>query len=47
MEKALREMVSKTYHSQTPYFKKLFAFLGPLMDGDLEIEIYEELVRIR
>lgn len=34
-------------HSSTPYFKELFGFLKPLLDGPLEIEMYDELARIR
>ena len=33
-------------HSSTPYFKELFSFLKPLLDGAPEIDMYEELARI-
>ena len=34
-------------HSATPYFKELFGFLKLLLDGPPEIEMYDELARIR
>ena len=34
-------------HSSTPYFKELFAFLQPLLDGPPEIEMYDEIAQIR
>ena len=34
-------------HSATPYFKELFDVLKPLLDGAPEIEIYDELARLR
>ena len=34
-------------HSSTPYFKELFEVLKPLLDGAPEIEMYEELARLR
>ena len=34
-------------HSSTPYFKELFGFLKPLLDGAPEIDMYEELARVR
>ena len=34
-------------HSSTPYFKELFSFLKPLLDGPAEIDMYDELARIR
>ena len=34
-------------HSSTPYFKELFSFLKPLLDGALEIDMYDEIARIR
>jgi len=34
-------------HSSTPYFKELFGFLKPLLDGAPEIGIYDELARVR
>jgi quinol monooxygenase YgiN len=34
-------------HSSTPYFKELFGALKSLLDGAPEIEMYDELVRVR
>jgi quinol monooxygenase YgiN len=34
-------------HSSTPYFKKLFGALQAMLDGEPEIEMYDELVRVR
>ena len=34
-------------HSSTPYFKELFGALKPILDGAPEIEMYDELVRLR
>jgi len=34
-------------HSSTPYFKELFGALKPLLDGAPEIEMYDELARVR
>jgi quinol monooxygenase YgiN len=34
-------------HSSTPYFKKLFGALKSLLDGAPEIEMYDELARLR
>ena len=34
-------------HSSTPYFKELFGALKPLLDGAPEIEMYDELARLR
>jgi len=34
-------------HSATPYFNELFSFLKPLLDGPPEIDMYDELARIR
>ena len=33
-------------HSSTPYFKELFATLGPLLDGAPEIEMYDEIAQL-
>ena len=33
-------------HSATQYFKELFSFLKPLLDGPPEIDMYDELARI-
>ena len=33
-------------HSSTPYFKELFKFLEPLLDGAPEIDMYEELAQL-
>ena len=32
-----------THHSSTPYFKQLFATIGPLLDGSPSVEMYEEV----
>jgi len=34
------------YHSSTPYFQELFAAIGPILDGQPSIEMYEELAAI-
>jgi len=34
-------------HSSTPYFKELFSELKLLLDGAPEIEMYDELARLR
>lgn len=34
-------------HSSTPYFKELFGELKSLLDGAPEIEMYDELARLR
>ncbi len=34
-------------HSSTPYFKELFGALKSLLDGAPEIEMYDELARVR
>jgi quinol monooxygenase YgiN len=34
-------------HSATPYFKELFGALKTLLDGPPEIEMYDELARLR
>jgi len=34
-------------HSSTPYFKELFGALKALLDGPPEIEMYDELARLR
>ena len=34
-------------HSSTPYFKELFGTLKPMLDGAPEIEMYDELDRLR
>ena len=34
-------------HSSTPYFKELFNVLKLLLDGAPEIEMYDELARLR
>ncbi len=31
------------HHSSTPYFKELFATIGPLLDGSPSVEMYEEV----
>jgi quinol monooxygenase YgiN len=34
-------------HSSTPYFKEFFGALKSMLDGAPEIEMYDELVRVR
>ncbi|RJP43891.1 MAG: antibiotic biosynthesis monooxygenase [Desulfobacteraceae bacterium] len=34
-----------TAHSSTPYFKALFKTIRPMLDGDPEIAMYDELKR--
>ena len=34
-------------HSSTPYFKELFATLGPLIDGAPQIEMYDEIAQLK
>jgi quinol monooxygenase YgiN len=34
-------------HSSTPYFKELFGELKSLLDGAPEIEMYDELARLK
>ena len=36
-----------SYHSSTPYFKELFRLLGSILEGEPEIEMYEEIVGIK
>ena len=32
-----------SFHSSTPYFKEMFCAIGPLLDGDPEIDMYNEI----
>ena len=32
-----------SFHSSTPYFKEMFGTIGPLLDGDPEIEMFNEI----
>ena len=34
-------------HSSTPYIKELFETLQPMLDGAPEIEMYDELIRLK
>ena len=34
-------------HSTTPYFKELFGALAPLLDGAPEIEMYDEIAKLK
>lgn len=36
-----------SYHSATPHFKSLFGSIMPLLDGQPEIEMYEEIDGIK
>jgi len=35
------------YHTKTPYFKELFATIGPLMSGEPIVETFDELGGIK
>ncbi|OGW13908.1 MAG: hypothetical protein A3G93_03290 [Nitrospinae bacterium RIFCSPLOWO2_12_FULL_45_22] len=41
-----KDQAAFNLHSSTPYFKELFATIGPLMDGNPTVEMYEEIERI-
>lgn len=41
-----RDQDAFRHHSSTPYFKELFAAIGPLLDGKPVIEFYEEVAGI-
>ena len=32
-----------SFHSSTPYFKEMFGAIGPLLDRDPEIDMYNEI----
>jgi quinol monooxygenase YgiN len=38
-----RDQEAFNLHSSTPYFKELFATIGPLMEGNPTVEMYEEI----
>jgi quinol monooxygenase YgiN len=42
-----RDAAALKTHSSTPYFKELFGALKPMLDGAPEIEMYDELARLR
>jgi len=42
-----RDRAAFDFHSSTPYFKELFGKIGPLLDGQPHIEMYEELAAKR
>ena len=42
-----RDAAALKDHSSTSYFKELFANLKPMLDGTPEIEMYDELARLR
>ena len=42
-----RDANALTHHSTTPHFKSLFGDILPLLDGQPEIEMYEELGGIK
>ena len=42
-----RDKAALTTHGSTPYFAELFAKVGPLLDGDPSIEIYEDIASIQ
>jgi quinol monooxygenase YgiN len=41
-----RDKESLNIHSATPYFMELFGTIGPLIDGNPTIEIFEEIAAI-
>jgi quinol monooxygenase YgiN len=47
MYEKYRDREALAFHSSTPYFAELFGKIAPLMDGDPQIEIYEELSSIK
>ena len=34
------------FHSSTPHFKEMFGILAPLLEGQSEIDVYDELASI-
>jgi len=42
-----RDGAAFDFHSSTPYFKELFEKIGPLIDGQPHVEMYEELAAKR
>lgn len=42
-----RDGAAFDFHSSTPYFKELFGKIGPLVDGQPQVEMYEELAAKR
>jgi len=42
-----KDVDALTYHSSTPHFKSLFGNIMPLLDGQPEIEMYEEICGIK
>jgi quinol monooxygenase YgiN len=41
-----KDVDALTVHSSTPYFKDLFKSIKPMLDGDPEIALYNELAGI-
>lgn len=42
-----RDKSALNAHGSTPYFAELFGKIGPLLDGDPTIEIYEDIASIQ
>jgi len=42
-----RDRAAFDFHSSTPHFKELFGKIGPLLDGQPLVEMYEELAAKR
>jgi quinol monooxygenase YgiN len=42
-----RDKAALNIHSSTPYFAELFGKIGPLLDGDPTIDIYENIASIQ
>ncbi len=42
-----KDKVALGAHSSTPYFLELFGTIGPMLDGNPSIEIFEELASIQ
>lgn len=38
-----KDMDAFVYHSSTPYLKEMFNIILPLLDGDLAVELFDEL----
>ncbi len=41
-----KDKAALSAHSSTPYFIELFGTIGPLLDGNPSIDIYEEIASI-
>ncbi len=38
-----KDMDAFVYHSSTPYLQEMFAVVLPLLDGDLAVELFDEI----